>query len=511
MARVRTLLIPAILGIAAAILSSCSHPASTVNAYRRASVTAPADKRPNVVFVLTDDQRWDMMSCAGHKYLKTPNMDRLAAEGARFDKMFVTTSLCSPSRASFLSGLYAHTHGVVNNFTDYPHSLASFPKTLQRAGYNTAYVGKWHMGEADDSARPGFDHWITHKGQGKYYDTTFNVNGSRKTVKGYYTHVVTDMAIDWLKEDRGEQPFMLILGHKAPHTPFTPEKKYENLLDNMPVGYHPTAFQLDSKPEWVKQRIDTWHGIYGPIYGFRKNFPDSSPESVKDFNRFVRHYTASIKSIDDSLGKLYNHLKDSGELDNTLFVFAGDNGFFLGEHGMSDKRTMHEGSIRVPLIVRYPKLAKPGTVINEQVLNIDLAPSVLEICGATPLKHIHGESWARLLNGKNCGWRKSWYYEYNYEVQFPYTPNVRGIRTDRYKYVHYPHGDGGPDRHMAELYDLEKDPGEINNLINVPKYKDLIAELHDELIELQKATGGYPAVMPIDQGIKSELPDASIR
>ncbi len=466
--------------------------------------------RPNVVFVLTDDQRWDQLGCEGHPFLKTPHLDRIAAEGARFANMFVTTSLCSPSRASFLSGLYAHSHGVVNNFTDYPADLPSFPHALQASGYETAYIGKWHMGEQSDERRPGFDYWITHKGQGQYYDTEFNVNGQRTVKKGYYTHRVTDMAIDWLRRER-EKPFLLILGHKAPHTPFTPEQKYRHIYDDVPIEYPETAFHLEDKPDWVKQRIDTWHGIYGPLYGFREDFPDRSPESVKHFADFVRSYTATIKSVDDSMGRLYEALKEMGQLDNTVIVFAGDNGMFLGEHGMTDKRTMHDPSIRVPLLVRYPALVKPGTVIDPMVLNIDLAPSLLEICSAPPLPKVHGRSFKSLLAGRTGDWRKSWYYEYNYEKQFPYTPNVRGVRTDRWKYVHYPHGDGGPDRHMAELYDLKNDPGETQNLIDRPDLQGKVQELKAELERLMKQTDALPDEMPIDEGVKSELPEESIR
>jgi N-acetylglucosamine-6-sulfatase len=469
-------------------------------------------KRPNVVFILTDDQRWDQLGCEGHPFLKTPNLDRLADEGARFANMFVTTSLCSPSRASYLSGLYANTHGVVNNFTDYPHELPSFPRRLQDSGYHTGYVGKWHMGEEDDSKRPGFDYWISHAGQGKYYDTEFNINGERKVVRGYYTHVVTDMAIDWLKSDHGGRPFMLIFGHKAPHTPFTPEKKYEHIYDHINIGYPRTAFDLAGKPKWVEERLDTWHGIYGPIYGFREKFPDRTAASVVHFDNFVRAYTATIKSVDDSVGRVYKALNEMGQLDNTLLIFAGDNGMFLGEHGMTDKRAMHEPSIRVPLVVRYPALARPGTVIEQQVLNIDLAPSIVEACGAEPLRNIHGESWVGLLKGDTQGWRRAWYYEYNYEKQFPYTPNVRGVRTDQWKYVRYPHGDGGPDRHKAELYDLKKDPGERHNLIDDPKCATIAKRLRAELDRLIAETGGLSyQKMPIDEGIKAELPDAKIR
>jgi len=479
-----------------------------------------------VVFILTDDQRWDTLSCEGHPFLKTPNLDRIAAEGARFANMFVTTSLCSPSRASFLSGLYAHSHGVVNNFTDYPADLPSFPRVLQEQGYETAYIGKWHMGEQSDDPRPGFDYWAAHKGQGDYYDTEFNIvetmesrqggsvsrvsDGRREVLKGYYTHRVTDLAVQWLQK-RGERPFLLILGHKAPHTPFTPEEKYRHIYDDVEIAYPESAFDLADKPDWVKERIDTWHGIYGPLYGFREKFPDTSPESVKHFADFVRAYTAAIKSIDDSVGRVYEALKATGQLDDTLIVFAGDNGMFLGEHGMTDKRTMHEESIRVPLLVRYPALAKAGTVVHEQVLNIDVAPSILDICGAPPLPKAHGASFKGLLVGRPQGWRTAWYYEYNYEKQFPYTPNVRGVRTDQWKYVHYPHGDGGPDRHKAELYNLRDDPGERRNLIDDPRYAGKVAELKAELERLMKQTDALPDTMPLDEGVKKELPEESIR
>ncbi len=468
------------------------------------------DTRPNVVFILTDDQRGDAMSCAGHPFLKTPHLDRLAAEGARFENMFVTTSLCSPSRASFLSGLYPHAHGILNNFTDYPKDLPSFPRSLQAAGYETAYIGKWHMGEDDDSKRPGFDHWISHKGQGKYHDTEFNVDGDRQVLKGYYTKVVTDKAIEWIRKPR-KKPFLLILGHKAPHSPNTPEEKYKDLFKDVEIPYPETAFKLQGKPKWVQERISTWHGIYGPLWAFRKEFPDPKPEGVKAFAAFVRAYYATIQSVDDSVGEIYGALKGAGQLDRTLLVFAGDNGFFLGEHGMMDKRTMHEPSIRVPLLVRYPPLATPGRVVKELALNVDLAPSVLDICGAPPLPRVHGRSWKRLLEGESAGWRKSVYYAYNYEKQFPYTPNVRGVRTDEWKYVHYPHGDGKPDRHKAELYNLKDDPGETRNLIDDPALQPKVRELRAELAALMAVTDALPDRMPLDEGVKTTLPDEKIR
>lgn len=476
-----------------------------------AAVGAAAD-RPNVVYILCDDLRADCLGIAGHPHLKTPHIDRLAKEGVNFKNTFCTTSLCSPSRASILSGKYAHAHGVVNNFTEYPADLPSFPRQLQAAGYNTAYIGKWHMGEENDSPRPGFDHFITHKGQGKYFDTEFAINGERKVIPGYYTHVVTELAESWLKQKR-DKPFLLMLGHKAPHSFYTPEEKYAHSFDDVKIEYPASAFQLDDKPAWFKTRLNTWHGIYGPLFDFRKKFPDTSPEAVKDFAAMTRSYWGTIRSVDDSVGQLYALLKERGELDNTIFIFAGDNGLLNGEHGMVDKRTMHEPSIRVPMVMRYPPLVSPDKPkqIEQLTLHEDTAPSILELCGAPPLPNIHGRSWKSLIAGKETQWRKSFHYAYDYEKQFPYTPNVRGVRTDRWKYIRYPHGDGGKDRHQAELYDLAADPQESKNLIGTPGAEKIVHELQRELDRLLKETGALPDKMPLDEGIKAELPDLKIR
>jgi len=467
--------------------------------------------KPNVLFILCDDLRWDSLGCAGHPFLKTPNIDALASEGVHFKNTFCTTSLCSPSRASILSGKYAHAHGVVNNFTEYPNQLRSFPGVLHDGGYQTAYFGKWHMGENNDEKRPGFDTFVTHKGQGKYFDTEFNVNGDRKVVPGYYTHAVTKMASDWINKSSKDNPWLCMIGHKAPHSFYLPEPKYEHSFDKIPISYPETAFHLEDKPKWIQQRLNTWHGIYGPLFDYRKKFPDSSPEAVKDFEAMIRSYWGTILSVDDSVGQLVKLLKDRGELDNTLIVFMGDNGLLNGEHGMVDKRTMHEPSIRIPLVVRYPALTKVPKTISEMVVTVDMAPSILELCDARPLENIHGKSWVKLVRQGDDDWRKSYLYHYNYEKQFPYTPNVRGVRTNDWKYVHYPHGDGKPDRHLAELYDLKNDPGETKNLITNPKYAAKVHELKNELERLKKQLGLEKDTMPLDEGIGTALPDAKIR
>lgn len=474
--------------------------------------TVSAADQPNVLLILCDDLRWDALSCAGNPHVKTPNIDRLAREGVFFKNAFCTTSLCSPSRASILSGLYAHAHGVTNNFTEYPAAIPSFPKLLQAAGYETGYIGKWHMGEDNDEKRPGFDYFVTHKGQGKYFDTEFNIDGQRKTVPGYYTHVVTDIAADWLRRPR-TKPFALLLGHKAPHSFYFPEKKYEHSFDQVDVQYPDTAFKLDDKPKWIKQRLSTWHGIYGPLFEWRKKFPDERPEAVKDFAAMTRAYWGTILSVDDSVGRLYELLEKSEQINNTIVVFMGDNGLLNGEHGMVDKRTMHEPSIRIPLIVRYPKLNPPtqATTINQQVLTVDIAPSVLDLCGQPIPTGLHGRSWKKLVQGGDPDWRRSFFYHYNYEKQFPYTPNVRGVRTDDWKYIHYPHGDSKPDRHLAELYHLKDDPEERRNLINDPQHAAKVKELQTELDRLMHSSGITEDKMPLDEGVKAELPDQKIR
>jgi arylsulfatase A-like enzyme len=471
----------------------------------RCAAGTPRPPRPNVLVVLVDDMRWDAMGVVQREqgrqalfpWFKTPNLDRVAAEGARFANMFVTTSLCSPSRASLLSGQYAHRHKVLNNFTDYPHDLPSYPRRLHDAGYATAYIGKWHMGEDDDRQRPGFDFWMSHRGQGSYWANEFNVNGQRRVLKGYYTTVVTEAAAGWLRSPR-QQPWLLVLGHKAPHGgPIVPEPKFEHAFDTANVvrpanadNYH----LAEGKPAWLEKSYLTWHGLGGPLYG------------QKEYGKFVRAYLGCIASLDESVGRIYQVLRETGQLDNTLLVFTSDNGFALGEHGRTDKRTAYEESLRVPLLVRYPGIVKPGTVIREMVLTLDLAPSILDICGADPLPEADGQSWKRLLAGEATGWRTAFLYQYNYERQFPYTPNVRAIRTDRWKYIYYPHGDGGPDRYAAELYALDKDPLETENLISVAAHAQRLEELKSELRRLMQRHRALPDRPPVDEGIREVLP-----
>ncbi len=462
-----------------------------------------AAARPNILVILTDDQRWDALGVVQKElgarslfpWFETPHLDRIAQEGVRFRNVFVTTSLCSPSRASLLSGQYARTHRVLNNFTEYPNSLPGYPRRLHEAGYETAYIGKWHMGEDNDEQRPGFDYWMSHRGQGNYFDNEFNINGTRKKLPGYYTTVVTDAAVDWLNRAH-DRPWLLVVGHKAPHGgPIQPEPRFEHALDAFPIR-KPVNFGnyrvTDGKPAWLEESLPTWHGVQGPLYG------------QKEYDRFVRAYLATLLSVDESVGRLYRALEQLGQLNNTLIVFSSDNGFVLGEHGRVDKRTAYEESLRIPLLVRYPPLIRPGTTVDAMVLNLDLAPSLLDIAGAKRLPGIQGRSWKELANGTGGTIHNDFLYEYNYEKQFPYTPNVRAVRTAEWKLIRYPGGDGTPDRFPAELYHLSNDPDELLNLATDPKYAAVQTQLRKQLDTFSKRVG--PDSMPRYEGIENVLP-----
>ncbi|HWB16981.1 MAG TPA: sulfatase [Vicinamibacterales bacterium] len=478
---------------------------------RKATPVVPA--HPNIVFVLTDDQRWDAISLNPKSGpLKTPNIDRLGHEGVYFRNAFATTALCSPSRATIQTGEYAHIHGVTNNFTEFPDDAETWPRDLQKIGYETAYVGKYHMGEDNDAPRPGFDYFATHRGQGDYYGTEWRINGGeRHVIPGYYTTIVTDLAEQWIRGRTDGKPWAIMIGHKAPHSFYVPEDKYKNAFADVHIPYPPSAFMLDDKPEWYKERLPTWHGIYGPLFTYRKNFPDRSPEGVTAFEEMIRSYWRTILSVDDSVGRIYALLQQLGELDNTIFIFTSDHGLLDGEHGMVDKRTAHEPTIRVPLVVRYPGLTPPTQprVVDQMVLTTDFAPSILDMVGLPAGPKMQGRSWKSIAQGHpDSTWRTSYVYMYNYEKQFPYTPNVRALRTSEWKYVRYPNS---PKPHMAELYHLTDDPDEIVNLINDPRYRYRVEQMHAELDQQLIALGAWPDKMPLDEGIGQELPEESIR
>ena len=436
------------------------------------SSAAPVPKRPNLIFILTDDQRYDEMSCAGHPWLKTPNLDRLASEGALFKNAFVTTSLCSPSRASFLTGCYTHTHGVFFNEDNDPDpTLPIFPQLLQKSGYETAFIGKWHMKKMDEP-RSGFDHWVSFVGQGYYYGNDLNVDGKMVRTENYITDELTDYALQFIKKKRNK-PFMLYLSHKAIHGPQTPAKRHENLYaDEKMKLYDDPEDNLATKPLWQARVRPGW-------------------------DKKMRNRKQTLAAVDEGISRILDTLKEQKILDDTVVIFTSDNGHLSGEHGLWDKRAAYEESIRIPLIMRYPKLARANTVCEEMVLNIDLAPTLLELAQVPIPKTIQGQSWVDVLKGKPG--RKSFFYECFPADNKYHRPNVLAVRTKRWKFITYPLPDVSTARFPTrELYDLQNDPKELNNLVGNVKYMYDVREMAKELEKLKVETGfRFPPVQKL--------------
>ncbi len=434
-------------------------------------------KRRNVIFILSDDHRYDFMGFLNKpKFLETPNMDKMALGGAYLPKAFVTTALCSPSRASVLTGQYSHKHGVIDNNTDVPEGTVFFPQYLQKAGYETAFIGKWHMGRESSDPRPGFDKWVSFRGQGDYYDPLLNIDGNEGKVKGYVSDLLTDYALEWLKQER-DKPFFLYLSHKAVHGLFRPAKrhlgKYDNVQLEYPASMADTEENYKGKPRWVKEQRNSWHGVDYMYHG------------QMDYDVFYRRYCEALLGVDDSIGRVLDYLEKAGLAESTLVFYMGDNGFSFGEHGLIDKRHMYEESIRVPLLAYCPGLIKPGTRLKQMVQNIDIAPTILEAAGLKAPDYMNGQSFLPLLAGKEIKWRDAVFYEYYWEWNYPQTPTVHGVRTDRYKYMHY-HGIWDND----ELYDLQKDPDEMYNLIDSEEHKGLVKKLNGMVFAWLEETDG---------------------
>ena len=451
----------------------------------------PGAKPRNVVFILADDHRFDFMGFMGKvKFLETPHMDRLAREGAHLQNTFVTTSLCSPSRASILTGQLSHKHGVVDNNTDIQPGLVFFPEYLQELGYQTAFMGKWHMGHDSDEPRPGFDKWVSFRGQGQYYNGALNVDGKQVKATKHISDELTDYAVDWLKQER-DKPFFLYLSHKAVHAMFEPAKRHLDRYKDAPLEYPASMADTEEnyrgKPQWVKEQRNSWHGVDYMYHG------------QMDFDTFYRRYCETLLSVDDSIGRVLDCLKEIGQADSTLVFYMGDNGFCFGEHGLIDKRHMYEPSMRAPLLAYCPEIIKPGTKVRQLVQNIDIAPTVLEAAGAQPPEHMDGRSILPLLEGKNVPWRDAVFYEYYWEVNFPQTPTTFGVRTDRYKLIHY-HGVWETD----ELYDVQNDPDEMHNLIDQPEHRKLVADLRKRMYDWLEQTGGMQIPLRREVGGKSD-------
>ncbi len=461
--------------------------------------------KPNILFILSDDHRYDFMSFLTNApaWLETPNLDRLAKGGAYLANTFVSTSLCSPSRASILTGQYMHHHHAVDNQRPEPAGIVFFPELLQRAGYQTAFFGKWHMGHDSDEPRKGFTHWAAFQGQGDYFGVTLNMNGARKSFAGYSTDVLTDQALDWLKL-QGEKPFYLQLAYKAPHFPFEPAPRHRGRYDQSPVKRPDTMANTEAnyetQPHWVRERRYSIHGVDHMETG---NF-DQDP--VPDFNTLYRRYCETIHSVDENIGRLMAFLVQAGLADKTMVVYMADNGFALGEHGFYDKRDAFDVSLRVPLLVWAPGLIQPGTVITQMVQNIDIAPTLLEAAGVKPLDKLKpdGRSFWPLLTGHTVPWRDHLLYEYHWEWNFPATPTTFAIRTERFKFIFY-HGIWDKNG----FYDLQTDPLERHNLINVPAFQDRIAGLKNQLFLELEASGGLD--IPVRPPSGEALPDRKLR
>jgi arylsulfatase A-like enzyme len=430
---------------------------------------ADAPARPNFLFVYTDDQRWDALGVVQREegeagrfpWIRTPNMDRLAAEGVRFRNAFVVNSLCAPSRAVFLSGQYNHENGVSNNHTPFPLDNVTSSALLRQAGYRTAYFGKWH--HAQQKERPGFDRVASFLGQGRYNDCPFNVDGTMTPTHGRVDDVSTDYAIDFLKDHVAHhpgQPFDVVVGYKAVHDPRIPADEDKGLYEG-------------EKPRPVPN-LEA-HPPFRPGERLTMAAP-------KRRNEGQLNYFRCVTSADRSLGRLLDALDELKLADNTVVVFTSDNGYYMGEHGLGDKRSAYDESLRIPFIVRYPKGAPKGATVDAMVLNVDLAPTLLDFAGVAVPKEMQGRSWKPLLAASGTPeWRKAFFYEYFFERGFA-SPTTLAVRTDDAKLIKYPGHD-----EWTELFDLKADPYETKNLYSDPAAKPLRERMEAEFDRQAKA------------------------
>jgi len=448
--------------------------------------------KPNLIVILIDDLRFDETGASGHPYMKTPHIDRLAHEGAMFTNAFHTTPLCSPNRASILTGQYASRHGIIDNVgrDAMSHRLANYHLELKKLGYETAHIGKWHMGN-DASPRPGYDSWVSFRGQGTITDPVFWEQGGERQLRGYVTDLLNERAAEFVGRKR-RHPFALFFAHKAVH-PDVQQKQDGSIDVSTMQGYvlperhkelyrgceypprpnvRPLAQVLEQKPAW------------------REVFELRERPGMRDFldaihvgsQEEVRERAAMMASVDEGVGMLLSALERNGTLDKTLILFLGDNGFFFGEHGLgAERRFAYEEGIRTAFFVRYPKLLAPGTKIERMALALDIAPTLIQLAGGRPGAHVQGRSLLPLMKGTAKKWRASFLVEYFNESAWPWIVGMsyKAVRTERAKLIHWVHQEG-----VDELYDLERDPYEITNAIADPAYRDTKTSLLKELKKL---------------------------
>ncbi|HLG39726.1 MAG TPA: sulfatase-like hydrolase/transferase [Chitinophagaceae bacterium] len=448
--------------------------------------------QPNIIMIVVDDLRWDEFSAAGHSFLSTPNIDRLASEGVFFENAYHVVPLCSPNRASILTGQYPSRHGIIDNVARdmASHQLNLFPKELQKAGYETAHIDKWHMGN-DPTPRPGYDYWCSFPGQGRTIDPQFYENDTLQTVKGYVTDLLTDRAIGFINKKRGK-PFFLFVGHKAIH----PDAIQLNsgALDlqagsrYIPATRHEGKYR-DAKFERRKNSVLNFELVDSQTVTGQTIYRKKSREIETQFGAMLDHFTSDktireraemLLAVDEGLGRILQKLEELKILDNTFILLTSDNGYFYGEHGLSlERRLPYEEAVRMPLLIRYPPLIKKNTRINEFVLSVDYAPTALELGGAGSRSYIQGQSIIPLLQGKKENRRKSFLMEYySYENPMPWLidTDYKALRTERYKYIHWYKYEN-----RNELYDLIKDPFEMNNLVNEKNMQKVKKEMEEKL------------------------------
>lgn len=442
--------------------------------YPKFAVSQKQDKRPNIIFIITDDQQTGLLGVEGNTTANTPHIDRIGEEGVVFKNAFVVTPLCSPSRASFLTGNYAHKHNVINNdklgLDVISHTLLTWPRQLRKSGYVTAFIGKWHMG-LDDSRRPGYDRWFSFKGQGDYIDGVVNDEDTRIQTTGYMTDIINEKALTFLKNHNQNLPFAMIIAHKAVHWPLLPAKRHGSLYPDFKfdsIAVHEN--DITGKPH-LRSTVDR-----KKFYEYQNVLPEP-PESRRGRGRerdaIVGDQHRSLKSVDDGVGELFKTLEKKDLLENTVIIYVSDNGMLMGEHGeFNIKRWAYDPVIRIPMLMRYPPLIKPKSTREQMVLNIDIAPTLLKLANVAPLEPMDGESLVPILKEPKTEGRKAFLAEYFLEKVAPRVRPWKAVRTKKWKYIEY-----SEDGMAAELYNLETDPSETFNLINESSLKVQVDKL----------------------------------
>ncbi|MEX2371038.1 MAG: sulfatase [Bacteroidales bacterium] len=484
---------------------------------------------PNILFIMSDDHAYQAISAYSDELIQTPNIDRLAKEGAIFTRASVTNSICAPSRAVLLTGKHSFVNGKVDNVQPFDWEQPNFPKLMRANGYQTAMIGKIHI----DGIPQGFDFSMVLPGQGNYYNPDFLIEGKRVRKEGYCTEIITETTLDWLKNKRDKnKPFCVLYHQKAPHRNWLPAPKYLTLYDD--VTFDPPAtffddyqgrgtaakeqemqihgharwgwdFKLLTDPEgdsttfasriltrFTSEQKEDWLEAYSPKNEeFIANYSNLSEEEIAiwKYNRYIKDYLRTIKSVDDGVGEVLDYLDAAGLAENTIVVYTSDQGFYLGEHGWFDKRFMYEESFRTPLLMRYPREIESGTVIDDLVQNLDFAPTFLDYAGIGIPEEMQGESFRKLVSGETDVWRDAVYYTY---YEYPSVHMVKrhyGVATERYKLMHFYY-----DIDEWEMYDLETDPMEMKNIYDDPSYASEREMLHGKLEELRKYYGDSDAL-----------------